>query len=208
MKREIILMEPERSPVRGELAAHQPEQEALTLAVPSRQTGNLIAALAPAFARGLQLYCLDGGNVFDPLPLAAQLRSIGVNAAPILASRIFVSRAFTCHQLAGSVTDLLAPLAHRAQPPLAMILGIERMFLDEDIPLFERKHLFGRILSEACALRRAGLPLLITCHADRDNPWAKTLEHETRVISDARGAADLMRRISDGTNTADLQCMA
>lgn len=186
------------------LRDHRP----LALAVPPGRTGSLLAALGPALADGLALYCLDGGNAFDPLRLAAQLRRAGIPPAPILAERLFVSRAFTCHQLAGAVTQLLAPLAEQEPRPLAMILGVERLFLDEDISFFERRHLFGRILENARALARRGLPILVTCGAERADPWLAALKSHTDFLPGAAQAVAAMRRIADGPHPADLQHLA
>ena len=77
--------------------------------------GGMLAALGPLLAGGLTLYCLDGGNLFDCLPLAAWLRSRRADVQQIFSERIFLSRAFTCHQLAGAVDELLRPLATEAR---------------------------------------------------------------------------------------------
>ncbi|GEM_PF-3108316 len=146
------------------------------LAAPPEAVGRLIAAFAPWLAAGRELYCLDGANCFNPYRLTALLRRHGLDPQPLLA-RLWISRAYTCHQLLGGVETLLGPLAERPAPPAAAILGVDRLFLDEDLPLWERRYLFDRILTEAEALRRRGLPLLVThvSEPDRSNPWLRRL---------------------------------
>ncbi|MBI1783817.1 hypothetical protein HYR69_01615 [Candidatus Sumerlaeota bacterium] len=193
-------------PARGREACA--EKPLLALAIPEGRSGPLLAALGPMLLAGEKVYCLDGGNIFNPYRLALWLRQRGCAPEPILAERLFVSRAFTCHQLAGAVETLLAPLAAEADPPAALILGIEQLFLDEDIPFFERRYLFERILSSARTLRRRGLPMLITCGAKEGNYWVGRLRRSASFLTDSAQAAAGIRRIADGTDAADLQHMA
>jgi hypothetical protein len=147
-------------PVRQSFAP--PQQTPLpALALPPSQAGRLLAALLPGLAEGRRCYCLDGGNCFNPYELAAQARRQGLAPTPLL-ERLFVSRAYTCHQLLEAATTMLAPLAARPEPPLAMILGLDRLFLDDDIGLEERRRIFSRLLARVGELIGRGLPLLLT----------------------------------------------
>lgn len=179
----------------------------IALAVPGAHTGRVLAALAPALAAGRRLYCLDGGNTFNPYRLAAWARRRGGDPAALL-ERVFVSRAYTCHQLAAAVETMLDPLIEGAPggrpPPLAAILGIERLFEDEDIALFERRHLFDRILTRARRLSRGGLALMITCGAPRGE-WARRLARVAPLGADpARAARGMGRELADGPHTGDV----
>lgn len=153
-----------------------PETDGLlpALALPRGQAGHLVAALLPALAEGRPCYCLDGGNCFDPYVLTSQARRLGLNPKPLL-ERIFISRAYTCHQLLEAITSMLAPLAERPEPPLAVILGLDRLFLDDDIPLGERRRLYSRVVARIKELLQRGLPLLTAVtHAEcgvRNAEW-------------------------------------
>jgi hypothetical protein len=161
---------------------------AMALPVAASDMGRLIAAFLPLLIQGRPLYCLDGGNCFDPYRLAELARRQGLDPAMIL-ERVFVSRAYTCHQLVEGARTLLTPLIEgplgQARPPgeapLAGILGIDRLFLDDDVPLFERRHLFERLLEQARRLRGAGLPLFLTFVGPRESPWAQRLAAEGRL---------------------------
>ena len=61
-------------------------------------TGRLLAAMLPQLARGRRVYCLDGGNLFDPWRLTELARAHGLDPEALL-ERVFVSRAYTCYQL-------------------------------------------------------------------------------------------------------------
>ena len=88
-------------------AFHRP---IVALGLPGRQTGRLLADCMPLLCQGRDIYCLDGGSIFDPGRLAGLARTVGLEPGPVL-DRVFVSRAYTCHQLAAAADTLLAPLA-------------------------------------------------------------------------------------------------
>ena len=132
-----------------------------TLALGPGQTGRLVAALLPWLAQGRRCYCLDGGNTFDPYELSTEARAQGLDPAPLL-ERIFISRAYTCHQLLEAVATMLPPLAEHPTPPLVLILGLDRMFLTDELALEERRRVFERIVARAVRLVQRGLPLLAT----------------------------------------------
>lgn len=168
-----------------------------SLAVGAGRSGELLRAVGPWILDGVRVYCLDAGNVFDPLPLARWLTGQGGDARLALERSIFVSRAYTCHQLATAARRLLAPLAQRAtraEPCLALITGIEAMFLDEDLPLFERRYLFERTLQEAGLLARAGVPVLITHGDGRANDWTRRLSAHARPL---RGVESILPELKE-----------
>jgi len=82
------------------------------------------------------------------------------------------------------VDELLWPLLDEIdrRPFAALILGVEEMFLDQDIRLAERRYLFGRILARTAELSRTGLPVLITCGQSGPNPWAHRLAATARML--------------------------
>ncbi|MCE5230519.1 hypothetical protein LLG95_13125 [bacterium] len=141
--------------------------------------GRMVAAMLPRLQAGHRLYCVDGGNLFNPYPLTAAARSLALDPNALL-ERILVSRAYTCHQLVAAVEELLADAARRDPDAAGAILGIDRLFLDDDIAIEERRHLYGRILDEAARLSRAGMPLLITFVGGPGSPWVKFLSQRRR----------------------------
>ncbi|MEN6627745.1 MAG: hypothetical protein ABFD69_16080 [Candidatus Sumerlaeia bacterium] len=160
-----------------------PDRPALPRAVPASElsAGRLLAAMLPRLAAGKRLYCVDGGNLFNPYQLATAARARGLDPAGLL-ERILVSRAYTCHQLVAAVEELLADAARRDPDAAGAILGVDLLFMNEDIPIEERAHLYGRILDEAVRLARSGMPLLITFVGAGDSPWVKRLGFEGRRV--------------------------
>lgn len=178
------------------------------LPLPIYQTGRLFASLLPLAAAGRNIYCIDGGNGFDPYRLATLARAEGLDPADVL-GRVFVSRAYTCHQLASAVETMLEPLAAEPAPPVVGLLGLDRLFLDDDISLYERRYIFERIMTHAERHHDAGLPLFITYLGDAASPWARRLARTALMLPDARRAvADFRERLTHhGTHAADLQSL-
>lgn len=191
-RRRALYAEPEPAPL-------------VALGTSAAETGRLIAGFLPLLREGRRLYCLDGGNTFNPYRLAALARQQGLDPGAML-ERVFISRAYTCHQLAAAAESMLAPLADEATPPLVGILGIERLFLDDDVPLYERRHLFEQLLVELDRLHGCGLPIFITFLSEPGNPWVRRLAKMTSVLPDLnRALANFRERLPHGTHAAHLQ---
>jgi hypothetical protein len=124
------------------------------------------------------------------------MRRAGGDPAAIL-RRVSVSRAYTCHQLLGAAEALLGPLAGAAAEGdvLAAILGVDRLFIDEDLPLWERRYLFDAILTRAETLRRQGLPILITYGGEASSPWARAIAGRARMLPELADAEEPRERI-------------
>lgn len=151
------------------------------LRLEEHETGRLIAALGPVVRRGVPLFCLDGGNAFNPYRLAVLIRREGGEPFELL-DRIYVSRAYTCHQLVSSAETLLGALIAARPRPMVAVLGIDRLFHDEDLPMWEREFLYGRLLTHVRALHRRGLPVLATFSDELKGPWARRLRSVARIV--------------------------
>lgn len=97
---------------------------------------------------------LDGGNAFDALSIARQVRR-GTPDLPGVLGRLQVARAFTCYQMAAMLS--LQPAS--SQPVLA--IDLLAMFCDESVSLAERSRLLDEALKD---LRRlsAAAPLAVS----------------------------------------------
>lgn len=178
------------------------------LKIDELETGRLIAALGPVVRRGVPLFCLDGGNAFNPYRLAILIRREGGDPFELL-DRIYVSRAYTCHQLASSAETLLGALIGARPRPMIAVLGIDRLFQDEDLPMWEREFLYGRLLEHVRALHRRGLPVLVTFNDPPNGPWARRLRSVARLVPSPEAALGRLEagmfggtsRIMDGAPT-------
>ncbi|MCB2154624.1 hypothetical protein KQI84_07030 [bacterium] len=125
-------------------------------------TAEVLGGLAPQVLEGeRELYCVDGGNSFDPYVFSTYARRRGVDPALAL-DRVFVTRTFTIHQLEAVAAQLLPPLAGRRPQPIGAVLGIEHLFLEESLALRERRQVLERIAGHLTRLRREGMMILLT----------------------------------------------
>lgn len=127
--------------------------------LPQLSVGGLVLITAPpkisremmtAFTAQLALQgpvrVLDGGNQFAAYPLARLVRRYTAEITTIL-GRVQVARAFTCYQM-------LALLAQTADlPESTLILDLLSTFLDENVPLIERRYLLRQAVDHLLRLR-------------------------------------------------------
>jgi len=151
--------------------APSPRSATLALQIPRALTSEVLGALAPLLvaAHDRVLYCADAANRFDPYVFATQARQAAL--PPDVLDRVFVSRAFTIHQLQAVVADLLPAALEQRPLPMVALLGLDELFREETLPVAERRTVLGRI---AAGLRQlpAGAKLLVTYEASHTQaPW-------------------------------------
>lgn len=145
----------------------------LALIQPSQGHAWIFQPLATLACRG-PLNVIDGGNHFNAYRLAKAIRAQGVDPAPIL-KQVFISRSFTCHQLAACLS-----LATSQSFPL-IVLNLLATFQDENVSLHERKRLFTVCLSRLKQIARSS-PILITAKAERAEFAGNLLANSDQVF--------------------------
>ncbi len=105
-----------------------------------------IAALTAELALCGAVTVLDGGNRFPAYQIMRMLRRRTPNILPT-ANRIYLRRAFTCHQMLA----LLESTPSLPQPHL--ILDLLTTFHDENVPTAEVSRLLDRCLAQIDRLR-------------------------------------------------------
>jgi hypothetical protein len=139
---------------------------------PLLKPNNLIVICTPSAARGQTaaltaelaicgaVTILDGGNCFPAYQTMRMLRRRTPNLLPT-AKRIFLRRAFTCHQMLALLES--TPALH--QPYL--ILELLATFQDENVPVEEVSRLLDRCLSQVDRLRLEA-PVIVTLSAPHE----------------------------------------
>ena len=139
----------------------------ILIAAPRAIRRELATALTVQLALIGPFQVLDGGNSFDALKLARELRRHTRTYHPAL-SRVRVARAFTCYQMAA----LLANTPPGRTPMLVM--DLLATFYDENIALPERQRLLNQALGQ---LERLGRPAPVFVSAEpEDEPLFGALE--------------------------------
>jgi RecA/RadA recombinase len=106
---------------------------------------------------GSPVVFVDGGNSFNPYFVAEVARSYGLDSRSVL-ERIYVSRAFTVHQLSSLILERLGSFLRRRKAKLLVVSDVSSLFFDRDIPKSEAKDLFMKVcrkLSEIAANKQA-----------------------------------------------------
>ena len=135
--------------------------------------------LAARLAALGSLRVLDGGNQFNPLPVARTLRSLTLQLEPALAG-IRISRAFTCYQALALLEQEILP----NRPVL--VLDLLSTFYDESVPLPEARRLLGFCLKH---LRRlsASAPVVVSAR-----PPKPVCADRAPLLDDLRAACPLI----------------
>jgi hypothetical protein len=156
------------------------------LETPRPLVSDVLGVLACPFLHARELYCVDGANVFDPYAFARQGRLHGVAGDTIL-DRVFVTRAFTVHQLRSVIRDMLPPLVPSGPgcvAPVLAVLGLDHLFREESLRVSERRRILGEVMGLLAGLRDRGLRQLVTHErTPADEPWWRPL----LVYGDAGG---------------------
>ena len=124
---------------------------------------------------GHRVLYLDGANAFDPYIPARMARESGLDPRQVL-DRLFVSRAFTCHQLETLMVDRLEAAIRRHRPGLLVISGWGHLFHDENVPLKEAVRLLEATARSARHLAERGTPVLATHEDGPKVPRPRPLE--------------------------------
>lgn len=153
-----------------------PGQPAILMA-PRAYLLEAIPLLAARVALNTPLQVFDGGNTFNPQPVARQLRRETSHLTACL-QRIHLARAFTCHQM----TTLLcrATNVHTA----VLIVDLLATFHDENIPQQERRHLLKICLQHIKRIS-TNAPVAVTASIPQikgQEVWLKQLEGITTHI--------------------------
>lgn len=110
------------------------DRQLLVIAGP-HAVSDYMLTLTARFAQRGPLRVLDGGNRFNAYTVARQLRRLGTQDQTTALTRIYVARAFTCHQVHSLLENTL--------PEPVPLLGIDLLdtFYDESVDVEERRRL-------------------------------------------------------------------
>jgi len=128
---------------------------------------------AAAIDRGIAVAVIDGAMAFDVTVIAADAQARRVSPARFL-RRIYIARAFTCHQVATLLCERLDPLLASQQVGFVILLGPCTTFFDENVPFKDAFLLFQRMLRKIAALCTRG-PLLLMAQALDEYRTRRTL---------------------------------
>ena len=109
---------------------------------------------------GDRLCWVDGVNAFDPYAVARLAKRAGRNPKELLA-RVYVSRAFTCHQLHALVVGRLPRAVSELPADGVVAVGLGATFHDQEVSLPEATALFEEMVQGLKRLAAKGVPVLV-----------------------------------------------
>jgi hypothetical protein len=105
---------------------------------------------------------LDGGNTFNIYGMIEISRYLGLDPERVLRS-IYLSRAFTCHQMSSLVLKKLWDAVKKFESKLVVISDLPRLYLESDIPREEAAKMLAPVVEELrISPNRKGVLVLVT----------------------------------------------
>ncbi len=143
---------------------------------------------------GDRLCWVDGVNAFNPYAVARLAKRAGRNPRELLA-RVYVSRAFTCHQLHALVIKRLPQAVGELPADGVVAVGPAATFHDHEVPVAEAAALFDEVVQGLTQLAAQGVPVLVV------NPYLPQDYREprfARALSRAAGVVLAVDPAEDG----------
>jgi len=147
-----------------------------------------------AAVQGFDVLVADGANAFDPYIVSRFARNEGFPPDELL-KKIWIARAFTCHQLATLVRERLEARASAEKASLIVLLGPCTLFLDEDVPGEEAVLLFRKTLASVQKMSRRGIFFLMSQSFSRVN------KKRSFLLRELTGAAEAVLKLKPEADT-------
>lgn len=133
---------------------------------------------------GRTVLYVDGANAFDPYILSALAKEAGQPPKAVM-QRLYLTRAFTCHQLETLIVERLPGAIAHYRPGLVVISGWSHLFHDENVPAREAFRLLQSTTRRIRALTEAGQPVLATHPEEPVTPRLQALREILTRAADA-----------------------
>jgi len=155
---------------------------------------------------GDRLCWVDGINAFDPYAVARLAKRAGRNPKELLA-RVYVSRAFTCHQLHALVVGRLPQAVNGLPADGVVAVGLAATFHDHEVSPPEAAALFEEVVQGLERLAGKGVPVLVVYpylpQDYREPRFARALRRAASVVLAIDPAEDGLA-LSVGTRATPL----
>jgi hypothetical protein len=147
-----------------------------------------------AAVQGFDVLVADGANAFDPYVVSRFARKESFPPDELL-RKIWVARAFTCHQFATLVRERLEVRASEEKASLVVLLGPCTLFSDEDVPGEEAALLFRKMLASVQKMSQRGIFFLMS------QSFSKVNKNRSFLLRELMGAADAVLKLKPEADT-------
>lgn len=110
---------------------------------------------------------IDAGNSFDPYLAVQYGEKYGLDRDHVL-DRIFVSRAFTCHESTSLITEALRSALRKYRARLAIISDVIELYRDPDVRNIRCLDLFKTALNSMVSIARAEKAIILATSLNED----------------------------------------
>jgi len=124
-----------------------------------------VRAQLPCQLGGLEssVVFVDGGNTFRLYKVSRMARQHSLRPRDVL-KRIFISRAFTMHQMTSIILEGLEEATRKYDAKLAIISDFEGLYLDRDTPPEESREVFKQVAAYISEFaKKKNMIVLATC---------------------------------------------
>ena len=127
---------------------------------------------------GTDVVFVDGGNTFRLYQVSRISQIHQLDPRQVL-KRVYISRAFTAHQLTSIVFERLKDAVDRFNAKLVVISDIAGLYLDKDVPAEEAKRVFSQLVAYLSTFAEENQLIIIATypphHRSRRNSFLQAL---------------------------------
>lgn len=128
---------------------------------------------------------VDGGNTFDPYLMVQYVEQFSLDRDQVL-DRIFVSRAFTCHQLTSFITQILPRAVHAGKIKFIIASDMIELYRDPDVHYAQSLRLFKTALNSLANTARLERSLALATSLDENtsdsDPFLRAAKEKVDIV--------------------------
>jgi len=128
---------------------------------------------------------VDGGNTFDPYLIVQYAEQFSLDRDKAL-DRIFVSRAFTCHQLTSFITQMLPRAVHARGVKLVIASDMIELYCDPDVRYTQSLRLFKTALNSLSNIARLEKSLALATSLNEktsdSDPFLRAVKQKVDIV--------------------------
>ncbi len=125
---------------------------------------------------GTNVIFVDGGNTFRLYQVSRIAQLYQLDPRQVL-KRIYISRAFTAHQMSSIIFEQLEETTDKYQAKLVVISDIAGLYLDNDLPTEEAKIVFGQLTAYLSKFARENQLIMLATYPQHHGSKRNTFLH-------------------------------
>ncbi len=124
---------------------------------------------------------IDGNNNFNPFKISETARILNISPEKAL-KQIYISRAFTCHQIKSLILNKLWNAIEKFDPSQIIITGLPKLFSQSDLRNSEIKKITNMLLNELKSFQNRKETLFFSTYQNKENRILSKLEKISKIL--------------------------